>query len=376
MDEELFAEVIGAVDLGVHVYQVDDPLDPGALQLVYANSASVAATGIEPHEAVGKSIRAALPILNDSQLPDSFLDIALGGDPAELGNVEHQDGDEVTPAPVFSVHAFPLPQGRVGVSFTNVTAQRRAEQHAVQTLESMRQAQRLETVGRVTAGVAHDFSNLLTAIRAFANLGEVAPAELEKTARYFAEIDSAAEKAVLLTRQLLAVGRPPESAPTRTDLNDVVLEFRSLLRHLVPPEIELQLDLATEPVPVFVDRSQLEQVILNLVVNGRDAIADEGKITIRTSTDAPSSLSDDVESASANSAWLQVIDTGDGIPDEIEELIFEPFFSTKPPETGTGLGLATIDGIVSESRGDIYVDSTVGRGTTMTVALPADAPLS
>jgi signal transduction histidine kinase len=237
--------------------------------------------------------------------------------------------------------------------------------------EQLRQSQRLEAIGRVTAGVAHDFNNLLTAIRGFANLGEATSGKGDKSAKYFAEIDAAGKKAAQLTRQLLVFGRQQDLTPANADLNDVVLAFASLLRHLMPPEIELRLDLSPEHVPVFVDRVQLEQVILNLVVNSRDAIVADGTITIRTSADAPAGL---VHGVTEDSAWLQVVDTGSGIPEDIAPKIFEPFFSTKLPEAGTGLGLATIYGIVSQSGGDIYVDSKVGTGTSMTVVLPARSP--
>jgi two-component system, cell cycle sensor histidine kinase and response regulator CckA len=136
----------------------------------------------------------------------------------------------------------------------------------------------------------------------------------------------------------------------------------------MPSGIDLRLALSRQPVAVFVDRSQLEQVVLNLVVNGRDAIEATGSITVTTTADEPAGLVHDIPVASG---WLQVTDTGSGIPDDVKPNIFDPFFTTKPPEAGTGLGLATIYGIVTQSGGSIIVDSTVGVGTTFTVALPA-----
>jgi signal transduction histidine kinase len=242
---------------------------------------------------------------------------------------------------------------------------------AVRREDSDHQAQRLEAIGRVTAGVAHDFNNLLSAICGFASLGKAASGDAEKAARYFAEIEATGKKATELTRQLLAVEPQPELALSSGDLNDVVSGLASLLRHLMPPEIELKLELSRQPVPVYADRAQMEQVVLNLTVNSRDAIEHGGTITIRTSTDAPAGLA---HRFVGDSAWLQVIDTGSGIPENIAPKIFEPFFTTKPPEAGTGLGLATIYGIVSQSRGDVHVDSTVGVGTSMTVVLPAGGP--
>lgn len=172
-----------------------------------------------------------------------------------------------------------------------------------------------------------------------------------------------------MTRQLLAFAREQDLAPTAIDLNDVVDSLASLLRQLVPAGIDLRVVLSPQPVPVFVDRSQLEQVLVNLVVNSRDAIDTTGSITVSTSTDAPPDVVHDIHHPAG---WLQVTDNGSGIPAEAMPHIFDPFFSMKPPETGTGLGLATIYGIVSQSGGSIFVDSTVGVGTTMTVVLPAE----
>ena len=257
------------------------------------------------------------------------------------------------------VRAYPVPGG-LAVYFTDVTDERLRD-------ERLRQAQRLEAIGRVTAGVAHDFNNILAAVRGFANLGQRAAVDA-KTKAYFDEIDSASRRAFALTHQLSVFAREQHLAPTVVDLNDIVDDLFSLLRQLVPAGIELRLALAPQPVHVFVDASQLEQVLLNLVVNSRDAIETTGTITVRTTSDAPAGVLHDVRIASG---WLQVTDTGAGIPEDALPHIFDPFFSTKPPETGTGLGLATIYGIVSQSGGSIFVDSTLGAGTTMTLALPS-----
>lgn len=136
-------------------------------------------------------------------------------------------------------------------------------------------------------------------------------------------------------------------------------------------DIHLVLDLSPVPVNVFVDRSQLEQVVVNLVVNSRDAMDGTGSITLSTTTYVPTGGASDMK---GDFGWLQVVDTGSGIPADVLPHIFDPFFSTKAPEKGTGLGLATIYGIVSQSGGAIFVDSTVGAGTTMTVGLPAGEP--
>lgn len=262
---------------------------------------------------------------------------------------------------IVEVRAYPVIAG-LAVYFCDVTNERLRDAR-------LRQTERLETLGQLTAGVAHDFNNFLAAIVGYASLGKAASLD-EKTTKYFDAIDSAGQQAVALTRQLLVFARKQDLAPMVIDLNEVVDGISSLLGNLLPSGVELHLELSPQPVAVFVDRSQLEQVVINLVVNSRDAIDTTGSITIRTSVGIPASV---VHRVDAGSGWLQVSDTGSGIPDDVRPHIFDPFFTTKTPETGTGLGLATIYGIVSQSDGAIFVDSAVGVGTTVSVALPGAA---
>ena len=260
----------------------------------------------------------------------------------------------------FEVRVYPVVAG-LAVYFSDVTDERLRDAR-------LRQTERLEMLGRLTAGVAHDFRNLLTITAGFANLG-LAHATDEATKTYFGAIASAGEKAGALTRQLLAFAREQELSPTVLDLNEVIQGLASLLAQLMPNGITFRLEPSPEPVYVFVDRTQLEQVVLNLVVNSRDAIETTGSVTVSTSAEDPTGMAHDFPGPCG---WLQVADTGSGIPSDVRPHIFDPFFSTKPRETGTGLGLATIYGIVSQSGGSIFVDSTVDVGTTMTVMLPAD----
>jgi len=262
---------------------------------------------------------------------------------------------------LLEVRIFPVADG-LAVYFSDVTTERQQEQR-------LRQAQRLEAIGQATAGVAHDFGNILAAVRGFAQLGQRASGS-EKAAHYFSEIDRAGAKAAQLTRQLLAFARQQDLTPTVIDLNDVVGDLSSVLAQLVAPGVDLRLALSPEPIAVFVDRSQLEQVLINLVVNSNDAIDTIGTITITTSNSDPKHVAHE---PGPPSGWLQVNDDGSGIPTDVMPHIFDPFFSTKPQQTGTGLGLATIYGVISQSGGSITVESTPGAGTTMTVALPAPA---
>lgn len=323
-------------------------------RFTYLNEQTEAILDRRREDLVGKNMWDEFPDSVGTGFADAYLRARRDRQPVQVEEIYEPLGRTL------QVRAYPV-DGGLAVYFRDVTSERRLESR-------LREAQRLEGIGRVTAGVAHDFNNLLAAVRGFASLGQAVSPD-GKAGHYFDQIASAAQKAVELTRQLLAFARQQDLAPTVVDLNDVVEGHASLLRNLLPDGVELHLALAPHLVPVFVDRSQLEQVLLNLVVNGRDAIDGAGAIAVRTSTNRPAGVDHHV---TAPSAWLQVEDDGAGIPADVRPHIFDPFFSTKPPETGTGLGLAMIHGIVSQSGGEIFVDSTPGAGTTMTVALPAE----
>lgn len=263
---------------------------------------------------------------------------------------------------IFEVRAYPVPSG-LAVYFTDVTQERLRD-------ERLRQSERLETLGQLTAGIAHDFRNILAAVSGFAQLG-LHDAKDETHLGYFNHIAEASRKAEALTNQLLAFARRQDLSPSPTDINEVVNGLASLLHQLMPPDITIHLALSPDPVVVFVDRSQLEQVVLNLVVNSRDAIGTSGLITISTATEDPMEL---IPPTDERYGWVTVTDDGSGIPDHVLPHIFDPFYSTKPKGEGSGLGLATIYGIVTQSGGSAFVESTPGQGTVMRVALPAEPP--
>jgi PAS domain S-box-containing protein len=261
---------------------------------------------------------------------------------------------------VFEFRVYPVVAG-LALYFTDVSDERARD-------ERLRQQERLETLGQLTAGIVHDFRNLLGAVSGFAKLGQKRSTD-DATTRFFDAIVSASDRAEALTAQLLAFARQQDLSPTLIDLNEAVESLASLLRQLMTEGIDLRIVLAPEPVIVFVDRSQLEQVLVNLIVNSRDAIHGAGTVTVSTFADSPTGVVHDIDGPCG---LLQVSDTGSGIPDDVRKRMFDPFFSTKPVGSGTGLGLATIYGIITQSGGSILVDSIVDVGTTMTVVLPAD----
>jgi two-component system cell cycle sensor histidine kinase/response regulator CckA len=243
----------------------------------------------------------------------------------------------------------------VGIA-EDITEQRRLE-------ERVAHAQKMEAIGQLAGGVAHDFNNILTVIQGFGSLlmlEDLTPSAAE-AAR---EIVHAAERASSLTRQLLAFGRRQVLQPQTLDVNAVVLALNSMLQRIVGEDVELVLRLHPDPLRVKADPGMLDQVLMNLVVNARDAMPGGGRVTIETLE----------KSASAGAtACLRVVDCGTGIAPEQMPRIFEPFFTTKGPGKGTGLGLATVYGIVEQHRGSLAVESELGRGTTVEILLPLDS---
>jgi two-component system cell cycle sensor histidine kinase/response regulator CckA len=236
--------------------------------------------------------------------------------------------------------------------------------------DQLRQAQRLEAIGRLAGGVAHDFNNLLTVIGGYTESlleGRDRSKEFE-----LGQIAAAAERAAILTRQLLAFSRRQVLQPRVVGLNEVVEGVTPMLSRLIGEDLELVASLEPKLNRVLADPNQVEQVLLNLAVNARDAMPDGGRLTIQT---ANVELDDEYvahhgESVAGPHVMLAVSDTGTGIDAETLAHMFEPFFTTKPVGTGTGLGLATVYGIVKQSGGSIWVYSEPGEGTTFKIYLP------
>jgi two-component system cell cycle sensor histidine kinase/response regulator CckA len=231
----------------------------------------------------------------------------------------------------------------------------------------LRQAHRLEAVGRLAGGVAHDFNNILLAIRGYAELAIMSIERGEDASAEIVEIVAGSDRAAALTRQLLAFSRQQVLQPELLDLNEVVAETEKLLARLIGDDIDLEVLALAEDVLVDADRSQLEQVIVNLAVNARDAMPKGGRLTIEVGT-AEVGSDHAVDLPPGRFALLAVTDTGRGMNSETAAQIFEPFFTTNPE--GTGLGLATVHGIVKQSGGSVWVYSEVDEGTTFKVYLP------
>ena len=260
-----------------------------------------------------------------------------------------------------------------GIIINNdISDRKRAEQALAEKTDQLRQSQKIEAVGRLAGGVAHDFNNLLTVITGYCELMMIKIGEGSPLLPDLQEIGKSADRAAALTRQLLAFSRRQILQPIVLEIDTVIPEMDKMLRRLIGEDVNLVTNLSAGDGKVKVDPSQIEQVIVNLVINSRDAMPDGGAITIET---ANVEL-DEAYVRTHGGAWpgshvmLAVSDTGCGMDPETLSKAFDPFFTTKETGKGTGLGLSTVFGIVKQSGGCIYAYSEPGRGTTMKIYLP------
>jgi PAS domain S-box-containing protein len=248
----------------------------------------------------------------------------------------------------------------LGIS-RDITGQRELE-------AQLRHSQKMEAIGQLAGGIAHDFNNILTVILGFATTLQDDQDDPESRRLATNQIVEAAERAAGLTRQLLAFGRRQIMKPVNADLNDLVSSFAKMVQRVLGEDIDLQVQLSLRPLPIYADPGLIDQVLMNLVLNARDAMPSGGILRIETAIRS---------SGSGDQAIVRVIDSGTGIPDASLSKIFDPFYTTKAPGKGSGLGLATAFGIVAQHNGRIDVASQVGRGATFEVTLPSttEAPL-
>lgn len=238
--------------------------------------------------------------------------------------------------------------------------------------EQLRQTQKMESLGHLAGGIAHDFNNLLTAILGYSQILLETSLDEKTIKSHIKEIHTAGQRGSELTKQLLAFSRKQKIEPKIINLNSLSLGMEKMLNQLLFENIELEFQLQNSDSFTKADPNQMEQVLLNLVVNARDAMPEGGKITISTKSITFSENSPKKPTNLNPGAYLElsIKDTGEGIPEEIKKNIFEPFFTTKEEGKGTGMGLATVYGIITQNNGDIVIESSKGKGTTFYIYLP------
>lgn len=324
--------------------------------------AGLARLGLKPNEIVGKSLLDYFETDNQTFVPISAHRRAIAGEPVTF-HVDWKDG-------AYACHVEPFHdrKGRVLGAICmslDVTDRKQLE-------EQLRHSQKMEAVGRLAGGIAHDFNNLLMVIQGYADLlAERLPSN-DSLRRNAEQIQTAAQRASALTRQLLAFSRKQMLAPSVISIHSVVNDMEKILRRLIGEDIQLETHSADNLWLVKADRSQIEQVVMNLAVNARDAMPNGGRLMIETANiELEDSLSRQaVVMSPGKYVMLAVTDNGCGMDAQTQAHLFEPFFTTKEKGKGTGLGLATVYGIVKQSGGYIWVYSEPGRGTTFKVYLP------
>jgi signal transduction histidine kinase/CheY-like chemotaxis protein len=271
----------------------------------------------------------------------------------------------------FSLHITPVPDG-VFIMSLDITERKRTEAELIRTSEQLRQAQKLEAIGQLAGGIAHDFNNMLGVILGHVELGIDSATKGESVYDDLKQIRLAAERSADLTRQLLAFARKQVMVPRSVNVNHQVERFLSLLRRLIGEDVVLNWMPGAGAFNTFLDPGQLEQILSNLVVNARDAITGVGEIVIETASIRVDEryCKDHLWFEPGDFIQVSVSDNGHGMTPDVRDRIFEPFFTTKEMGYGTGLGLATVYGIVKQNKGFIHVYSEPGDGTTFKVYLP------
>ena len=334
----------------------------------YVNPAFEKVTGYRREEAIGRNPRLLKSGKHDAEFYQRLWATLTRGEVWRGHFInKRKDGtlytEEATISPVRD------PAGRI----TNYVAVKRDITREVQLEAQLRQSQKMEAIGRLAGGVAHDFNNILTVILLQTELITGRGGLPEAAREGLQQIRAAAERAANLTRQLLLFSRRQVMQPRDLDLNEVVRNLAKMLQRIIGEDVHLELRPYPAPLMTRADAGMLEQVLMNLAVNARDAMPQGGRLIIET---APKEFTAEEVAALPDArpghyVGVRVSDTGCGIPPEILPRIFEPFFTTKEPGKGTGLGLATVFGIVKQHGGCLQVASEPGRGTTFEVFLPA-----
>jgi PAS domain S-box-containing protein len=362
--EETHLRLVTAVEQAGETIVITDP----AGTILYANPAFERTSGFTCAEALGQNPRILKSGKHDAGFyRDLWTTLTAGRVWGGRFINQRKDGalyeEDVTISPVRDT------AGKI----INYVAVKRDITREVALEERYRQAQKMESIGRLAGGVAHDFNNLLTVINGYSQMMLGRLDARDPLRPNLAEIHKAGERAAALTRQLLAFSRKQVLQPRILDLNRVVEEMQSILARVVGEDVEVRIALHADSGKVHADPHQLEQVIMNLAVNARDAMPGGGTLLLETAdVERDGSYARSHPGTRAGRyVMVAVSDTGMGMDEETERQIFEPFFTTKEAGKGTGLGLPMVQGIVAQSGGYIDVESQPGRGTTFKVYLPA-----
>ena len=320
------------------------------------------------HEFIGKRLCELFPLNRTGGFFEQYCRVVETREALEQEFQTHEGGAR---SGWFQHRVVPAGDG-VAITQRRISEQKQEQREREELREQLQHAQKMESLGRLAGGIAHDFNNLLTPILAYANMGLMQLSEGAPLQEEMQEIRHAAERATGLIRQILTFSRKQPMQVHPVALNAVVEGLARMLRRLVGDDVEVELRLDAELGNVLADPTRLEQILINLVVNARDAITAEGRVTISTANRDITAEDPEARTGIEPGRWclLEIRDTGSGMADEVVSRVFEPFFSTKDQVKGTGLGLSIVYGLVTQHGGHIRCESELGRGTVFRLFLP------
>ncbi|MDR2550145.1 MAG: PAS domain S-box protein [Desulfobulbus sp.] len=364
--EATFRNIVQASPMGIHIY---DLLPDGRLVLAGANPAADRLLGLEHSRLVGKTLEEILPAIHATEVPLRFRRAAEFGESWQNERFEYAD---ITIAGLFELHVFQMSPGRMAILFNDISIRKRAEEEKNKLETQLNQARKMESIGQLAGGVAHDFNNMLGVIIGHCELALTGMHAAHPLYATLQSVRQAAERSADLTRQLLAFARKQPVAPEELELNATVAQMLTMLQRLVGEDVDLAWLPSQNAGRVRIDPSQLDQILVNLLVNAKDAVGENGKITIETAAEALDAryCAEHVDGVPGDYVRLAVSDNGCGMSGETLTRLFEPFYTTKELGKGTGLGLATVYGIVKQNGGFVNVYSEPGQGSTFKIYLP------
>jgi PAS domain S-box-containing protein len=341
--------------------------------ILYQSPATQRILGYAPEELIGTNVLELVHPVDRSrafEMLATWPAIRDNADPVLPFRIRHVDGSwrEVE---ALGQNLSADPRDGLVINARDVTERVRAQTELKETEAKLRQVQKMDAVGRLAGGIAHDFNNILTAIYGYADLLLSDLDADDRRRSDVQEIRLMAQRAANLTRQLLAFSRQQMLQPQVLDLNVVIGDMRNMLERMIGTDVQVSFEPAPDLWTVRADRGQIEQVMMNLAGNARDAMPEGGSLMIRTANCGGSELLPVMPGLNPGDyVLLTVTDTGVGMPENVRTHVFEPFFTTKEQGKGTGLGLATIYGIVKQSGGGIYLESVENQGTMFSIYLP------
>jgi len=368
--EERFRSIVHSSPMGIHTYLMDST---DSLILTGANPAANDMLGIEHLPLIGKAIEEALAGLRGGDIPEKFRQVCRTGVPCYVEEIRYEHNGVTG---VFELHAFRTAPGAMAVMFTSISSRKEADRQRHDLEDKMRHTQKMEAIGELAGGIAHDFNNLLMAVQGNAELLQLCTQTGSEEAELASQILTASTQAADLTRQLLAFARKGPRPALPVDLHAVIGEVAQLLRRGIDPGIEVVADLQAKTATLVGDPSMLQTTFMSLGLNARDAMPGGGRLTFATRNvdSLPADLNSDAGPPDARWIEILVADTGAGIPEAIQDRVYEPFFTTKAMGHGTGLGLAGVYGCVRTHGGTIDLESQPGEGTTFRIVLPVTEP--